>query len=138
MSRNVVYIGLAVILVAVIAAVYLYNLGHKSLENALPDYVVTATNLFAEYSADETAANKKYLDKILEVNGILLSTEMNIDSTYNVKLDSGDPIGAVICNLDASESPDVKSLEEGQNITIRGICSGMLLDVLLNKCVIVE
>lgn len=138
MSRNVIYTGLAVVLVAVIAGLYFYNIGHKDLKNKTPDVVITAPELYEAYSADEEYANQIYLNKIIEVVGVLDKIEVNQDSSLNLVLASGDPMGNIICTFEKNSDLQSSNLKTGDNITIKGICKGMLLDVLLNNCVLVE
>jgi hypothetical protein len=138
MSRNVVYTGLAVVLVAVIAGLYFYNIGHKDLKNKTPDVVITTPELFKAYSADEEYANEIYMNKIVEVVGVLEKIEVNQDSSLNLILASGEPMGNVICTFENPEAIKESSLKAGDNITVKGICKGMLLDVLLNNCVLME
>ncbi|MEZ5000608.1 MAG: hypothetical protein R2744_08820 [Bacteroidales bacterium] len=52
-----------------------------------------------------------------------------------VSLVSGDPVGMVICRL--ANMDDIPGLNIGDTITVKGECSGMLMDVLVNKCVII-
>lgn len=138
MSRNVIYTGLAVVLVAVIVGIYFYNLGHKNLKNKAPDVVITAPELFKTFSSDEEYANEIYLNKIVEVFGVLEAIEVNQDSTMNLVLVSTDPLGNVICTFKDTDDIKKADLEKGEDVAVKGICSGMLMDVLLNNCVLVE
>lgn len=138
MSRNVMYTGLAVVLVAVIVGLYFYNAGHKDLKEKPPDVVVTAPDLYKAFSADEEYANEIYMNKIVEVVGVLEKIEVNQDSSMNIILASGEPMGNVICTFENPEAIKESSLKEGNNITVKGICKGMLMDVLLNNCILVE
>ncbi|MFW5645632.1 MAG: OB-fold protein [Bacteroidota bacterium] len=138
MSRNVIYIGVAIILVVAIIAVYFYQLGHDDLSRLKPAYEITAETLYFEFSENEATANEKYLDKVLQVTGILKDMEIKSDSTWNLVLKTSDPHGSVVCSFDDYTLPKQHLLEAGNMITVRGICSGMLMDVLLNNCVLIK
>jgi len=63
---------------------YIYNTPHRDVQESKTDYVLTASQLIAEYLADPLAANNKYLDsdgesKIIEVQGQVFS----ISEDYN-------------------------------------------------------
>jgi SAM-dependent MidA family methyltransferase len=60
---------------------------------------------------------------------------INQDKTTSIKLDSDNMFGAIICNFNTEE---IKNIEEHESITIKGSCSGFLMDVILEKCTIVE
>ena len=64
-TRNIL---IAVALVGLIGAIYgysEYNRKNTDLSGAKADVTITAAQLLAEYSKDENAANKKYLNKSL-------------------------------------------------------------------------
>ena len=63
-----------------------------------------------------------------------IATEGEIVS---LTLKSPDEISGVICSFDKTALPE-KLPEIGDTIKIKGMCSGYLLDVVLNKCSLVE
>ncbi|MBE0654157.1 MAG: hypothetical protein IH594_10190 [Bacteroidales bacterium] len=138
MSKNVIFIGAAVVLVIVIAGVYFFNLGSSDLSNAEPDYHLTATELYSEFSSNETRASDTYIDKVIDVTGTVLAKETLKDNIVNISLDSGNPFGSVICTFSGNPEDVLSNIEIGDSLTIRGICSGMLMDVLMNNCVLVK
>ncbi|MFW5820193.1 MAG: OB-fold protein [Bacteroidota bacterium] len=138
MSRNVNIIGIAIILVGVIVAIYFYNLGHKDLSRVNPDYSITAEELYYEFSENEETANEKYTGKVIQVTGILKDKGITSDTSLNLVLKTSDPPGSVICSFHDSGKLKEDSLKEGQEVTVRGVCSGMLMDVILNNCVLIK
>lgn len=138
MSRNVIYIGLAVVLVGVIVALYFYNLGQDDLSKVAPAYEITAEELYYEFSENEETANEKYINKVIQVKGTLGDKEITSDSTLNLVLNTSDSPGSVICSFNDSDKLDPDSLKLGQEVIVRGVCSGMLMDVLLNNCVLIK
>ena len=137
-GKTVLYIGLAAVLVAVIVGIYFYTLGQKDLTNVNADYALTARELYADFDADEQAANEKYLDKIIEVTGTVSSVEMSADTMLNVMLRSDSDFGGVQCTFNNTKDPSDLDINKGDNVVIRGICSGMLMDVQLHNCVLVS
>jgi len=138
MSRIVLYLGLAIVLIGVIIGVYFFTLGQKDLANAKADYALTARELYADFEKDEDAATQKYVDKILEVSGPVYQVDMNTDSTLNVVLMNQEDFGGVSCSFNTLKDPSSIDISKGDMVVIRGICAGYLLpDVLLNNCVIV-
>jgi hypothetical protein len=47
-------------------------------------------------------------------------------------------MSGVICTFHGIAQPSSNEIKEGEIITVRGVCSGMLMDVLLNDCVIAK
>lgn len=127
-----------VVLVAIGGATgyLMYNKPHKNMASAKAAFQMPANQLFEEFEADETAANTKYLDQVVEVRGKVLSVSRDDEGSVNITLDAGGMLGGVICQLDPLSEQEDGSLQEGDEILIKGICTGMLMDVVLVRCVI--
>jgi hypothetical protein len=113
---------------------YVYYKPHTSVANARPDIIVDAAVLFQDFQQDEVAANKKYLDKIIEVKGIISESTVS-PGTSSVQLHAGDGPGGINCSLSNSETRTQIPVK-GSLITVKGKCSGFLMDVTLVDCVI--
>ena len=64
---------------------YIMGETHKATENVKADYTVNAADLIKEFIANDTSANKKYLEKVLIVNGKVSSADVLADSTSTIK-----------------------------------------------------
>jgi hypothetical protein len=107
---------------------YLYNKPVASLENKKPDVEVSAGKMIADYETDEAAANAAYLGKVVQVSGTF-STLTEEGGKKKVHLDTGNPMSMIICELeDGAVTP---KLSPGQEIRVKGLCSGYLSDVIL-------
>lgn len=114
----------------------MYNKGHEDLHSQKADHSIMANELFMAFANDELKANEKYLDKLIELEGTITKLEKAVEGKTQVYLQSDDPMFGVICELDTSEDP--AQLQVGQAITVKGICSGYLMDVAINRCVIIK
>ena len=131
-------IALSLVLIIFIAgtslAVYLFNKRHKDLEKTRPDFVLTATDLLKEFENDENKASAKYVNKVLEVSGIIESLNTGEDKTVSIVLKTESDLSTVICTF--QQLIDPADYRQGEKITVKGECSGFLTDVLLNNCYI--
>jgi hypothetical protein len=121
---------------AILAALYMYNLKHTDMAKAKPDFVITASELLKEFEDNETVASTRYINKILEVKGTIASVKPAENNVINISLMTGSDLSSVICTFNAIADPSV--LKTGDAITLRGECSGFLMDVLLNNCAVIE
>jgi hypothetical protein len=121
---------------AILAALYYYTLKHTDMAKAKPDFVITATALQKEFEDNETAASTKYINKIIEVTGIIATIKPAENNVLNISMDTGSDISAVIGTFPAIADPP--KLTVGSEITFRGECSGFLMDVLLNNCAVIR
>jgi tRNA_anti-like len=136
--RNLLIIAVALGAIGLLIGLYMFNKKDPNLSKVKPDYVIEVTSLVNEFSQDENAASAKYVDKVLEVTGPVQGIEPTSDSTMNVTLSAENQMAGVICSFKSTADPSSQNIKEGEIITIRGVCSGMLMDILLNNCVIVK
>lgn len=97
-----------------------------------------AASLFAEYEKNEKQADKKFIGKIMDIEGQVMGLEKDEAGKGVVILDSGNGMDGVMCTLEASETSKMANLKPGQNVKIRGKCAGKTLDVVFNKCLLLE
>jgi hypothetical protein len=120
----------------ILAALYLYNLKATDMSKAKPDFVISASALLKAFEDDETAASARYIEKILEVSGTIASVKSGENNILSISLVTGNDISSVICTFPAVA--DHSKFRTGDEITLRGECSGFLMDVLLNNCAAIE
>jgi hypothetical protein len=91
---------------------------------------VDAEKIFQDYTTNEKTANATYLDKAVEVSGKIISIDKNSDNYLVVLLQTSNPIFGVKCTM----KEDASSLKQGDDVKIKGICTGFANDVVLIKC----
>jgi hypothetical protein len=131
-----VLLPLVLLVVVLIGAVVYHSIEARppSSEGRTAEVKVKATELFAEFQRDELEAGKRYNDKLVEVAGTVRAINPRADGT-EVLLETGDPMGAVVCDFRTGEMPD---LAEGVPACIQGYCAGYNMDVLLQRCSITQ
>ena len=107
-----------------------------NIQKAKTEININASHIYANYFEDEAAANEKYAGKVVEVSGTLLSVDQLENGDYQLALDADNPLGRIICTLQVI-APDLQNLEMGQDITIKGVCTGYLFDVVIDHAMIV-
>lgn len=129
------FVVLFIAVSAILVGLYLFNMKHTNMAKAKPDFVVTASSLQKEFEDNEIIASSKYIKKILEVTGTIVSITPADSNNINISLKTGNDISSVICTFQAIAN--LSTLKNGDEISIRGECSGFLMDVLLNNCAVV-
>jgi hypothetical protein len=117
---------------------YLYHKKPPDTRKEPPAYEIASTTLVAAFNKNETAASLQFLDKVIAVKGVVTIIKIDSADQATVFLDGGDPMDAVICSFYKEELSSVKNLHQGQEVTIKGNCTGKLMDVVLNKCSITK
>jgi hypothetical protein len=121
---------------AILAALYFYNLKSTDMAKAKPDYIVTASALQKAFEDDETAASARYINKILEVTGKIAAVKPGENNVVSISLVTESDLSSVICTFPAVGDPS--GFRIGDEIILRGECSGFLMDVLLNNCAVIR
>ncbi|MAY84117.1 MAG: hypothetical protein CMP59_08290 [Flavobacteriales bacterium] len=132
--KKLLLIALLLIGVGVGVGLYLFNKKVPSLENTEAAYTLTADQLFNEFEADESAAQTKYVDQVLEVSGTIARTKSTDSISSIVLIAKNAMMGGVNCSFNGP----ITDFADGTQIVIKGRCQGYLMDVVLNNCVIVE
>lgn len=117
---------------------YLYNKPHQNMEQAAADTSLPATELLRQFQDDETTANQAYLDQVVQVSGQVESVSRDEQGHVQVRLQAGDPLSGVICQLDDLTEHERTDFSPGEQVTFKGLCTGMLMDVVLVRCVLVN
>lgn len=114
---------------------YMYNKPVASLEKKKPDVEVSASKLIEDYETDETAANTTYLGKVVQVSGKIADVTEE-EGKKKVQLETSNPISMIICELEDGTSAE--QLKTGDEVIVKGLCTGYLSDVILVQSSIVK
>lgn len=135
MNRRARYIFVTILIVVSIGAISGYRMWNKEPDKVedIEGVPVAAADFIKEFSADEAKANKKYLNKAIEVTGVVSGMEQNQDGGNMLIIQGDDPMMSVQC---AMRDAGVK-VENGKTVTIKGFYSASsMLGISLTDCVI--
>jgi hypothetical protein len=128
-------ISVVLLVLAAISAVIYYNWNRKnaSLSNMQPAFSVSSNQLFTMFEQDEVAANKQFLNKVVEVKGKVREVRKETTGEYVITLDGSDMFG-IICRMEPALILEDTSLV-GEEVVLKGLCTGILMDVVMVQCV---
>jgi hypothetical protein len=141
-KKTIVFTAIVSLLLLAGFIYYYYQLGPRNVENAKGEKIAAA-DLYQRFSKDILSSKIAYLEKILEVGGTVSQVLQNQQNEAVVLLKTNQSTAAINCTL---EGP-VKNIKEGDQVTIKGICSGMGEtdnelgingDVYLIRCFIIQ
>ena len=130
-----------IIIIAFIAAIafsayyyiFIYSSNnHRQVQSEI-GIVITSDSLVAKYQADENLANSLYLNKALAVTGNLLSIDKNQEGKTTLVIGRSDSFSNVSVTL-TNNAPITQKV--GTPITIKGLCTGALSDVVITDGVV--
>ncbi len=140
-SSKLKYLIVACCIVVIAVGTYAYKeYNRKSPDLANTEAVdhTTASLLIDAYSSNEEAANKKYLGEVILVKGTVVEVSNQQDTAFTILLGDTAQISRVSCTIDRNHIAAAKKYIPGNVVNIKGICTGYLMDIELNRCLIVE
>lgn len=128
--RRILAAGL--VLVILFAGVYWYYATEKyaDTKNVKSDYTVNAIEFIREFQQQPGESNKKYTDKIITVNGIVSEIEPS-DTTLNIKFIDTASGSYAIFAFQSQHVNEVKSVKVGDQVSVKGSCSGGIYSDIL-------
>jgi hypothetical protein len=139
----------AILVVAAGAAIYgwsEFNRKNEDLSGVKAAYTVEAMQLINEFNQNDSAANARYLGRVVAVSGLVKQVEKDEEGKYTVVLGDTADMSSVRCALDSTHAADATGLHRGESIQVKGSFTGFkkddtgLLgsDVELNRGVIIK
>jgi hypothetical protein len=98
-------------------------------------YTVKALDFIKEFLQNDSLANKKYADKIITVIGTVSGIE-SADTTINIKFTDTTNGSYAIFAFQEQHLDEAKTLKAGDNVSIKGSCSGSIFSDILGTEVI--
>ena len=122
--------GLALVILC--AGVYWYYATDKygDTKNIKADYTVEANAFIKEFVENDSAANKKYTDKIVTLTGTVSEIEA-ADTTLNIKFIDTTTGSYAIFAFQQQHLAEAKSVKPGDRISVKGSCSGGIYSEIL-------
>lgn len=105
---------------------YVFFKPHRNVANEKPTYTMNAKDLTAAFKND-TAALSKYIDKAIEVDGVITA----IDGSH-LSFDN------ITCNIDSTDLPNISKYKVGSSAKVQGrltTYNDLMEEILLDQCV---
>jgi tRNA_anti-like len=128
--KRILLTGLILIIAGGAAVWYIFNEKFTDTKERKADYTVNALDLLKEFQQNDSAANKKYAEKIIVVNGRVTDTEA-ADTTINVKMADTLTDAYIIFAFQQQHLNEAKQVKAGDSISIKGSCSGGIYSEIL-------
>jgi hypothetical protein len=113
--------------------VFVYSKTHHRNVQSEKGLVIQADSLSAAYQANEKNANALYLNKAVEISGTIVSIDKNQEGKITLIIGRSDSFSNVSVTL-ISTTPISQKI--GETITIKGVCTGALSDVIITEGVV--
>ena len=135
-TKNKIIIVIALIAAIAFSAYYyifIYSSQNHRQVQSETAIAITSDSLVAKYQADEKLANSLYLNKAVAVTGNLLSIDKNQEGKTTLVIGRSESFSNVSVTM-SSDAPITKKV--GAPITIKGLCTGALSDVVITDAAV--
>jgi len=133
--KKIFFLALVLVAAAIGYGFYLFYKKPPDIRQESASYTFTADSIAAVYNQNENEANKKFLNQVLAIKGII--SKIIIDSSKSqatIILSTNDPLTGITCSFYDSEAGSLKHLKQGDEVVVKGVCTGKLMDIVLNRC----
>lgn len=137
MKNKLLMIGVLILLIGGVVGYKMWNKPHMDVAAADSFITLPANELLKAFQDNEAAANEKFLNKVVTIIGKIADIKKEQNETA-LHLETGDMMAVVICNLDPFSTHERSDFTVGEDIKLKGVCSGMLTDVVLDRCVLIK
>lgn len=132
--RLVIFISIVMFLGYILVSVF---------NNPIPDTRQTKTNfrlnddeLFGGENSNSGKNNSLYIEKAIEVRGVIKDLTKNDDS-YTLYL-QGEGDNGILCEMQDDFHFNDNKVELGDTVIVKGVYKGHLLDAILLNCILVS
>ena len=144
MTRKTIQYSFTAVVIIIAGSIYFaikeFNRTKKDVAKIEAAYTLSSNEIISAFSTDEKAANTKFLDKPIAINGTVKSIDKDEQGFYTIVLGDAASMSSVRCRLDSIHNKEGSVLSTGMPITVKGICTGFIADemmgsdVMLNRC----
>jgi hypothetical protein len=134
-ARTLIFPALLIAAAVGAYALLEYNRGVKGADELQVAATVSAEKLLGDFTADEASATATYVgtvEQAVQVSGTIRSMGPTGDGKVTVVLETGDALAGIACEFAEADVP--VDWRAGAAVTVKGICTGVLIDVVLVRC----
>ena len=123
----------AIVAIALIGYIIFLKMPGASASSKEVVAELSAAQLYDAYTNNEKTAQSNYLGKAIVISGEIYDKYEDETGSGVVLLGPGDGDPYALVTLDGGQEKKLDALKVGNQVKIKAICTGMLMEVTLNK-----
>ena len=139
MAKKTKILGSAFTAIVLCFLVYGYLQFQRPAQNDVSENEVfqslSTAEILALFETDENSASALLVEKTIEVSGIIKEVNYVNDQHTILLRTEHFTRNFVMCDMSPLRSEDALRLKVGDTITLKGVCKGFLLDVIMLNCI---
>lgn len=121
----------------IVGALYFFLPSHVDVRAVDTEFVIDANDLLADIGKSKETPLKKYIEKAIEVKGVLQKTTKRGD-IYTLLLQGDDNRTFVLCEMEHDQNEFILNLKVGDQVKVKGILKGFLKDAIMLNCILID
>lgn len=120
---------------------FVYNKPHRDYENADPDQIVAAEQMFNQFRTNKAAADSLYTGSVVQISGPIKKVETNDSVVVAIFIFDQGMFGdeGIRCWMLPNQFVGLNEYKVNSIITLKGYCTGYNdTDIIIEKCSIVK
>lgn len=131
-KAKIIVISIVSSLVILMVILLIQDFSNEGPENKA-DLIVLWDEIISDFEENETVANNMYLNKTVEITGPVEKIDTIDAHTLQILLKDEEQSRGILCKIN-----NYAAISIGEIITIKGICRGFFIDVIVDSCEIVS
>lgn len=125
------------IILLIIGMIIFFNLPKSNITKKDADFKMNTTMIYQAFNNNETAANKKYLGKVLELGGKIIDKSIDRRKASVIRLSQSNK-SEVMITLAENQTEKLAKYSVGDQISIKAKCNGFIQEVVFDKGIIID
>jgi hypothetical protein len=123
--KKILVIALLLLIAGGITVWYIFTEKFSDTSDRKAAFTVNAVDFINEFQKNDSAANNKYREQIITVNGRVTEIEAAAgDSTANIRMTDSTTSSYIIFTFQQQHLQEAKELKVGDAVSVKGSCSG--------------
>lgn len=127
------------ILLVIIAIAFLifFNLPKSNIKKKDAAFTMNTQMIYNAFNNNEAVANKKYLGKVLEIEGKIIDKSIDRRKAGVIRLSKSNK-SEVMVSLTTDQTSKLNNYNVGDMIKVKAKCNGFIQEVVFDKGIILE
>jgi len=128
---------LVLLAIIAIALLIFFNLPKSNIKKKDAAFTMNTQMIYNAFNKNEAAANKKYLGKVLEIEGKIIDKSLDKRDASVLRLSQGNK-SEVMVSLTTDQSSKLQNYKVGDPIKVKAKCNGFIQEVVFDKGIILD
>ncbi len=119
--KNILFVLITLVVITSVIGYFLWNKPHADILETKP-IETNAITLYKTFITDSAVAKTTYVNKVLNVSGIVKSISVNQQQQQIILLKTTEPAASINCTMEKN----AEKIKAGDQVSLKGMCVGYI------------